>query len=257
MIAVYGFNGGMDYALLVALGIAVVGIGLITVSSAGRDRREVRLGRQLAVVERKLDAVIEHLGVEVGEPVYPEVEEHLDEGATVAAIKAYRERTGAGLLEAKTAVDQRIREREAATSGAGSAALGSAATGSAGSGSDARESGAQGSGAREDALGAADVHEEVPSGREGAFGAADVREDALGAREGALGASEGALGAADVREGGAHEGAAASGLREETARTEADESAELGEPALGEPAPIAAERASVATADTETRSAKS
>ncbi|MFI5954462.1 hypothetical protein [Cryptosporangium sp. NPDC051539] len=103
----------MDYALLVALGIAVVGIGLITVSSAGRDRRELRIARQIAVVERKLDALIDHLGLEVPDPEYPEVEAKLDRGEKVAAIKAYREQTGAGLKEAVDEVERLDRDRKA------------------------------------------------------------------------------------------------------------------------------------------------
>lgn len=87
------------------LGIAV-GLALVAASaSVGRretERRQVRL----ALIERKLDAVLDHLGVEVPEPHLQQVEALLGRGKTIEAIKAYREATGAGLREAKEAVDR-------------------------------------------------------------------------------------------------------------------------------------------------------
>jgi ribosomal protein L7/L12 len=62
--------------------------------------------RRLALVERKLDAVLDHLGVEVPEPHMEQVAALLGQGKTIQAIKAYREATGADLREAKEAVDQ-------------------------------------------------------------------------------------------------------------------------------------------------------
>jgi ribosomal protein L7/L12 len=94
----------VDYAL-VGLGTAVI-LGLVVVSaSVGRretERRQIRL----AIVERKLDAVLDHLGVEVPEPHVQQVEALLRRGKTIEAIKVYREATGAGLREAKEAVDR-------------------------------------------------------------------------------------------------------------------------------------------------------
>jgi len=103
----------MDYVLLVALAIAVIGLGFLTAALAGRDRRDHRTARQLAAVERKLDVIIAHLGVEVPEPAHPAVVELLERGKKVAAIKAYREQTGADLVEAKTAVERMERGRSA------------------------------------------------------------------------------------------------------------------------------------------------
>lgn len=62
--------------------------------------------RRLALVERKLDAVLDHLGVEVPEPHMEQVAALLGQGKTIQAIKAYREATGADLREAKEAVDR-------------------------------------------------------------------------------------------------------------------------------------------------------
>ncbi|GAA3385033.1 ribosomal protein L7/L12 [Cryptosporangium minutisporangium] len=100
----------MDYVLLVALVIAVIGLGLLTASLAGRDRREHRTARQLASVERKLDVIIAHLGIDLPREAYPEVLALLRKGEKIAAIKAYREQTGAGLKEAKDAVEHMERE---------------------------------------------------------------------------------------------------------------------------------------------------
>jgi hypothetical protein len=61
---------------------------------------------RLAAIELKLQSIIDHLGiVDVG-PSYPEVMELARQGQKIAAIKLYREQTGAGLAEAKHAVDQ-------------------------------------------------------------------------------------------------------------------------------------------------------
>lgn len=65
-----------------------------------------RIDRRLEQLERKLDAILDHLGIEVAGPDLGRVNELLREGKTIPAIKAYREATGAGLKEAKEAVDE-------------------------------------------------------------------------------------------------------------------------------------------------------
>ena len=75
-------------------------------ASAGRREAERRQIRRLALVDRKLDAVLDHLGIEVPEPHLEQVEVLLGQGKTIQAIKAYREATGADLREAKEAVDR-------------------------------------------------------------------------------------------------------------------------------------------------------
>ncbi|MEU3311150.1 hypothetical protein ACFYZT_16995 [Streptomyces sp. NPDC001591] len=57
-------------------------------------------------LERRLGLVLDHLGIEEPEPAGLEAVRALArEGRTVAAIKNYREITGAGLAEAKQAVE--------------------------------------------------------------------------------------------------------------------------------------------------------
>jgi ribosomal protein L7/L12 len=94
----------VDYTLL-GLGIALIALVAVT-ASAGRREAERRQMQRLALVERKLDAVLDHLGVEVPEPHLEQVEVLLGQGKTIQAIKAYREATGADLREAKEAVDR-------------------------------------------------------------------------------------------------------------------------------------------------------
>lgn len=99
----------MDIVLWTALPGLVAVIAAIGWGSA--DRKIVRLERRLGMIERKLDAALAHLGVPLAEPGFDDVESHLRAGRKIQAIKAYRERTGAGLAEAKDAVERITGER--------------------------------------------------------------------------------------------------------------------------------------------------
>jgi ribosomal protein L7/L12 len=100
----------MDYTLLAV----VVLVAAVALGASANDRRVNRLERRLARMEQKLDAIAGHLGVAVAEPGrpqladLPEVRKYLQEGKKIQAIKAYRESTGAGLKEAKDAVEQML-----------------------------------------------------------------------------------------------------------------------------------------------------
>jgi hypothetical protein len=61
-------------------------------------------------IERKLDLIIQHLGIQVpdaaaGSGLSPEVRRLADAGQKLQAIKVHRDETGAGLAEAKQAVE--------------------------------------------------------------------------------------------------------------------------------------------------------
>ncbi|RSM41219.1 hypothetical protein DMA12_24760 [Amycolatopsis balhimycina DSM 5908] len=96
----------MDYGMLL-LGVVVL-VVVVALGSSATDRRLTRVDRRLARVERKLDAIADRLGVAVVEPELAEVTALLRQGKKIQAIKAYRESTGAGLAEARDAVERLV-----------------------------------------------------------------------------------------------------------------------------------------------------
>jgi ribosomal protein L7/L12 len=92
--------------MLIGLAGAVVLALVAATASVSQRETERRQMLRLALVERKLDALLDHLGVEVPEPHLQRAEALLEQGKTIQAIKAYREATGADLQEAKEAVDR-------------------------------------------------------------------------------------------------------------------------------------------------------
>ena len=76
----------------------------------GTPSQNSLMARRLRRLERRLDAVIEHLGIAL--PPEPpddapsaEVRRLVREGKMIQAIKAHRDETGAGLAEAKAVID--------------------------------------------------------------------------------------------------------------------------------------------------------
>lgn len=65
-----------------------------------------KTGATVGRLERKLDALIKHTGVDVASHTNQEVAELVKAGRKIEAIKLYRELTGAGLAEAKEAVEK-------------------------------------------------------------------------------------------------------------------------------------------------------
>jgi ribosomal protein L7/L12 len=99
-----------DFAVIAAI-VAVLAGGAAAARSllapADRDR--------LARVEQKLDLLLTHAGLDYTPPPKAEWQALADEGPArkIAAIKAYRDHTGAGLAEAKRAVEEYIEGRRA------------------------------------------------------------------------------------------------------------------------------------------------
>ncbi|MET9832144.1 ribosomal protein L7/L12 [Streptomyces sp. NPDC006385] len=83
--------------VFVAVGIAMV---------LGIESRISRADRRVARVERKLDLIMDNLGLRDDDPRMNEVVGLVREGKKIPAIKLYREITGAGLKEAKDAVER-------------------------------------------------------------------------------------------------------------------------------------------------------
>ena len=107
------FHPGMDAGTQVVLLVLLVGVAMLLVSSliGSAQRRQTRTEARLAELQRTVDALAEHLGVTVPEPQHPEVERLLAAGQQVAAVKAYRQATGADLLTARNAVEELARRR--------------------------------------------------------------------------------------------------------------------------------------------------
>ena len=90
--------------------LIVVGIALLFIRLAAVERRLNRLSR----LDAKVDALLRHSGVEFDafQGVPADVQEALERGETILAIKRFRQATGAGLKEAKEFVDE-VRRRRA------------------------------------------------------------------------------------------------------------------------------------------------
>ncbi|MFJ4748568.1 hypothetical protein [Streptomyces albogriseolus] len=88
----------METTILFLTCVVVLGVISIQTQLTRSERRVARL-------ERKLDAVMRHLGLEEEVPRRDEILALVRDGKQVQAVKLYREATGAGLLEAKQAVD--------------------------------------------------------------------------------------------------------------------------------------------------------
>jgi ribosomal protein L7/L12 len=79
---------------------------VVLVGIAGIENRMSRADRRVARVERKLDLIMDHLGLSEHDARMDEVAVLAREGRTIQAVKLYREITGEGLKEAKEAVDR-------------------------------------------------------------------------------------------------------------------------------------------------------
>jgi ribosomal protein L7/L12 len=90
----------------IVLGLVVGALSIVLLLAAAALRARDRRVAQLAVIERRLAAIMDHLGVAEPDPDTSDVAAYVAAGKTVDAIKLYREQTGASLLDAKNAVDQ-------------------------------------------------------------------------------------------------------------------------------------------------------
>jgi hypothetical protein len=92
-----------SFAPFVWAAIALAGLLLFF---GGRRGIPEPQARRLAAIERKLDLIMENLGIEEPAPeVDAEVLRELQAGRKIQAIKAYRAATGVGLKEAKDDVE--------------------------------------------------------------------------------------------------------------------------------------------------------
>ncbi|MER7788533.1 ribosomal protein L7/L12 [Streptomyces sp. NPDC097640] len=88
---------------LTAIALVVM---VIAVLGSAVERKVDKLNRRTAQLTRKVDLILEHLGIQEPQPELAPVRALLTEGKKIHAVKAYRELTGADLKEAKEAVDR-------------------------------------------------------------------------------------------------------------------------------------------------------
>lgn len=99
----------MIYGAALAAVVTVVILAAL-ISGSAAQRRDARIQDRLAGIERRLNLIIEQQGIVLPVPEHPDVVEHLRGGRKILAVKAYRDRTGVGLAEAKEAVEQIARD---------------------------------------------------------------------------------------------------------------------------------------------------
>ena len=91
----------MDAQTGLLIAILVLQLILFVSLKAGGQRSDGRIPR----LDRKLDAILAHLGVKFEDKPGEIIRPLLLSGNKIAAIKEYRRITGVGLKEAKEAVD--------------------------------------------------------------------------------------------------------------------------------------------------------
>jgi ribosomal protein L7/L12 len=89
----------------ILIGCVVIGMLLYAVAY-GIESKISRTDRRVARVERKVDLILNHLGIQEHDEWLAEVVTLARSGQKIQAIKRYRELTGEGLKEAKEAVDR-------------------------------------------------------------------------------------------------------------------------------------------------------
>jgi hypothetical protein len=86
------------------LALFAVAVTFFILSSTQRAQAD-RLARRLRGLELRVEAIQKHLGIEPPRPTLTEWQKAALHGDKIPAIKLYREQTGAGLKEAKDAVE--------------------------------------------------------------------------------------------------------------------------------------------------------
>ncbi|MFF3512420.1 ribosomal protein L7/L12 [Streptomyces sp. NPDC002573] len=87
------------------VGLYVLGVLLLT-TVIGAEGRIRGADRRVARLEQKLDLILDRMGLDAADAALDGVTALVREGKPIQAIKLYREVTGAGLKEAKEAVER-------------------------------------------------------------------------------------------------------------------------------------------------------
>ena len=89
----------MDVTFWLVLGLFLVVLGSSWPSIGSNN------GWRLGRIERKVDLILRHLGLDPNQDVNLEIMELMKAGRKIQAIKLYRQQTGAGLKQAKDYVE--------------------------------------------------------------------------------------------------------------------------------------------------------
>jgi ribosomal protein L7/L12 len=91
--------------------VIAVAVGLVMVLAGAWAQERRTTAAQIAATQRKLDLVLDHLGIADQAPEQVEVVRCLESGQLIEAVRIYRRLTGTSLLDAKQAVDRIAEER--------------------------------------------------------------------------------------------------------------------------------------------------
>jgi ribosomal protein L7/L12 len=91
--------------------LGFVGLIVVALTSSLTSARTPSLDRRLARIERQLGLIMQRMEIEEPESLMAGVVAQLEQGKKIQAIKTCREQTGAGLAEAKAAVEEIARKR--------------------------------------------------------------------------------------------------------------------------------------------------
>ena len=89
----------MDATFWLVVALFLVVLGSSWTAAANNN------GLRLARLERKVDLILTHLGLDPNQGVNLEIMDLMKAGQKIQAIKLYREQTGVGLKEAKDYVE--------------------------------------------------------------------------------------------------------------------------------------------------------
>jgi hypothetical protein len=103
-------SGGVEMlAVLEWTDFAIIAVLILLLGHGSRQGIGCSIDeRRLRRVERKVDAIIQHLGIALPDyfaSLSPGVRRLADQGSRIGAVKAYRKQTGASLREAKDLID--------------------------------------------------------------------------------------------------------------------------------------------------------
>lgn len=97
----------------------LISVAITMIAATFAHNSKSKSSGEMARLDRKLNRILEHLGLDVLEPFETEIWNISQTQGKIAAIKEYRERTGAGLAQAKADVEAIMRSHLSMTTTTG------------------------------------------------------------------------------------------------------------------------------------------